>query len=66
MKAGDGRLTRVFSNVDGVGPEVIDFRPLRPLAMGGLEGWNADVVKTIHGYDAVVIWKAAHASGNLR
>jgi hypothetical protein len=30
--------------------------------MRGLEGWNPDVVRTIHGYDAAVIWKAAHAS----
>jgi hypothetical protein len=30
--------------------------------MRGLESWNADVVRTIHGYDAAVIWKGAHAS----
>jgi hypothetical protein len=33
--------------------------------MRGLERWNADVVRTIHGYDAVVIWKGAHAASGL-
>ena len=62
FKAGDQRLTRVLSNVNATGHEVIDLRALRPLAMRGLESWNSDVVKTILGYDAAVIWKAAHAS----
>jgi hypothetical protein len=62
FKAGDKRLTRVLSNTDAAGHEVIDLRSLRPLAMRGLESWNADVVRTIHGYDAAVIWKGGHAS----
>lgn len=62
FKAGDQRLTRVLSNANAAGHEVIDFRPLRSLAMRGLEGWSSDVVKTIHGYDAAVIWRGAHAS----
>ena len=62
FRAGDQRLTRVLSNANAPGHEVIDLRALRPLAMRGLEGWNADVVRTIHGYDAAVIWKGAHAS----
>jgi hypothetical protein len=62
FRAGDQRLTRVLSNADATGHEVIDLRPLRTLAMRGLEGWNPDVVRTIHGYDAAVIWKGAHAS----
>jgi hypothetical protein len=62
FRAGDQRLTRVLSNADATGHEVIDLRALRPLAMRGLEGWNSDIVRTIHGYDAAVIWKAAHAS----
>ena len=62
FKAGDQRLTRVLSNATASGHEVIDLRALRPLAMRGLESWNADVVRTIHGYDAAVIWKGAHAS----
>jgi hypothetical protein len=62
FKAGDKRLTRVLSNTDAAGHEVIDLRALRPLAMRGLESWNADVVRTIHGYDAAVIWKGGHAS----
>jgi hypothetical protein len=62
FKAGDQRLTRVLSNPNATGHEVIDFRPLRTLAMRGLESWNADVVRTIHGYDAAVIWKGARAS----
>jgi hypothetical protein len=65
FKAGDGRLTRVLSNASATGHEVIDLRALRPLAMRGLEGWNADVVRTIYGYDAAVIWKGAHASSSL-
>jgi hypothetical protein len=65
LRAGDQRLTRVFSNVNATGHEVIDLRPLRGLAMRGLESWSADVVRTIHGYDAVVIWKGAHASSGL-
>jgi len=65
FKAGDGRLTRVLPNANATGHEVIDFRALRPLAMRGLEGWNADVVRTIYGYDAAVIWKGAHASSSL-
>ena len=62
FRAGDGRLTRVLSNANATGHEVIDLRALRPLAMRGLEGWNSDVVRTIHGYDAAVIWKGARAS----
>ena len=65
MRAGDQRLMRVLSNANATGHEVIDLRPLRRLAMRGLESWNADVVRTIHGYDAVVIWKGAHASTGL-
>ena len=60
--AGDQRLTRVLSNANATGHEVIDLRALRSLAMRGLEGWNPDVVRTIHGYDAAVIWKGARAS----
>ena len=66
FKAGEGRLTRVLSNGNAAGHEVIDLRALRPLAMRGLEGWNPDLVRTIHGYDAAVIWKGAHASSSLR
>jgi hypothetical protein len=62
FRAGDQRLTRVLSNANATGHEVIDLRALRPLAMRGLEGWNADVVRTIYGYDAAVIWKGARAS----
>jgi hypothetical protein len=62
FRAGDKRLTRVLSNANAAGHEVIDLRALRPLAMRGLETWNSDVVRTIHGYDAAVIWKGAHAS----
>jgi hypothetical protein len=62
FKAGDQRLTRVLSNANATGHEVIDLRAVRPLAVRGLEAWNADVVKTIHGYDAAVVWKGAHAS----
>ena len=62
FRAGDKRLTRVLSNADATGHEVIDLRALRPLAVRGLESWNADVVRTIHGYDAAVIWKGARAS----
>jgi hypothetical protein len=65
FRAGDQRLTRVLSNANATGHEVIDLRPLRRLAMRGLESWNADVVRTIHGYDAVVIWKGAHAASGL-
>ena len=64
FRAGDQRLTRVLSNPNATGHEVIDLRALRPLAMRGLEGWNADVVRTIHGYDAAVIWKGARASSS--
>ena len=60
--SGDQRLTRVFPNPNATGHEVIDLRALRPLAMRGLDSWNPDVVRTIHGYDAAVIWKSAHAS----
>ena len=65
MRAGDQRLTRVLSNANATGHEVIDLRPLRRLAMRGLESWNADVVRTVHGYDAVVIWKGGHAATGL-
>ena len=66
MRAGDQRITRVLSNANATGPEVFDLRPLRRLAMRGLESWNADVVRTIHGYDAVVIWKGGHASSGRK
>jgi hypothetical protein len=62
FRTGDQRLTRVLSNADATGHEVIDLRALRPLAMRGLESWNPDVIRTIHGYDAAVIWKGARAS----
>jgi hypothetical protein len=62
FRAGDQRLTRVLSNANATGHEVIDLRALRPLAMRGLEAWNSEVVRTIHGYDAAVIWKGARAS----
>ena len=62
FRAGDQRLTRVLPNANATGHEVIDLRSLRPLAMRGLESWNPDVVRTIHGYDAAVMWKGAHAS----
>lgn len=65
FKAGEQRLTRVLPNANATGHEVIDFRALRPLAVRGLEGWNSDVVRTIHGYDAAVIWKGARASSSL-
>jgi len=54
----------VLSNANATGHEVIDFRALRPLAVRGLEVWNPDVFRTIHGYDAAVIWKGAHASSS--
>ena len=66
LRAGDQRLTRVLSNPNAAGHEVIDLRPLRRLAMRGLESWNADVIRTIHGYDAAVIWKGATASSGLK
>ncbi|HKR09009.1 MAG TPA: hypothetical protein VJS39_07465, partial [Gemmatimonadaceae bacterium] len=62
FKAGDQRLTRVLSNASATGHEVIDLRSLRPLATRGLDAWNSDIVRTILGYDAAVIWKGAHAS----
>jgi hypothetical protein len=65
LQMGDRRLTRVLSNPNATGHEVIDLRALRSRAMRGLESWNADVVRTIHGYDAAVIWKGAHASTGL-
>ena len=65
FQTGNGRLTRVLPNANATGHEVIDLRALRPLAMRGLESWNPDVVKTIYGYDAAVIWKTAHASSGL-
>jgi hypothetical protein len=66
FRAGDQRLTRVLSSADATGHEVIDLRALRPLAMRGLEVWNPDVIRTIHGYDAAVIWKGARASSGMR
>ena len=66
FKAGDQRLTRVLANANATGHEVIDLRPLRARAIRGLEGWNPDLIRTIHGYDAVVIWKGAHASSSLK
>lgn len=62
FRAGEQRLTRVLSNATATGHEAIDLRALRPLAVRGLESWNSDVVKTILGYDAAVIWKGARAS----
>ncbi|HJQ66337.1 MAG TPA: hypothetical protein VJ816_08170 [Gemmatimonadales bacterium] len=64
FQSGDRRLTRVLANAAATGHEVIDLRALRPLAMRGLEGWNSDVIRTIHGYDAAVIWRGAHAASS--
>lgn len=66
LRGGDQRLTRVLSNPNATGHEVFDLRPLRRLAMRGLETWNADLVRTIYGYDAVVIWKGGHAATGLK
>src|SRR5262245_32828607 len=52
FRAGDQRLMRVLSKADATGHEVLDLRALRPLAMRGVDSWNPDVVRTIHGYDA--------------
>ncbi|HKP73891.1 MAG TPA: hypothetical protein VJT67_00040 [Longimicrobiaceae bacterium] len=65
FRAGDQRLTRVLSNPRATGHEVIDLRALRPLVTRGMESWNADLVRTILGYDAAVIWKGARASTGL-
>jgi hypothetical protein len=65
FRAGDQRLSRVLSNPQATGHEVIDLRALRPLVTRGMERWNADVVRTILGYDAAVIWKGARASSGL-
>jgi hypothetical protein len=65
FRAGDQRVTRVLSNANATGHEVIDLRALRPLAARGLESWNADVIRTILGYDAAVIWRGARASSGL-
>jgi hypothetical protein len=65
MRAGDQRLSRVLGNVNASGHEVIDLRAMRRLAVRGLESWNSDLIRTIHGYDAVVIWRGAHASSGL-
>jgi hypothetical protein len=62
FQAGEQRITRVLPKADATGHEVIDLRALRPLAMRGLESWNPDIIRTIHGFDAAVIWKGAHAS----
>ena len=64
FQAGDRRLTRVLSNAAATGHEVIDLRAVRPFATRGLDSWNSDVVRTILGYDAAVIWKGAHASSS--
>ncbi len=64
FKAGDQRLTRVLSNANAAGHEVIDLRAVRPFANRGLDAWNSDVVRTILGYDAAVIWKGARASSS--
>ncbi|HKA58447.1 MAG TPA: hypothetical protein VKD28_07515 [Gemmatimonadales bacterium] len=65
LGGGDQRLTGVLSNANATGHEVIDLRPLRQFAMRGLESWNSDLIKTINGYDAAVIWKGARASSGL-
>ncbi|HUQ20822.1 MAG TPA: hypothetical protein VM099_14490 [Gemmatimonadaceae bacterium] len=62
FQAGDQRISRVLPNANATGHEVIDLRALRSIARRGLESWNPDVVRTIHGFDAAVIWKGAHAS----
>jgi len=62
FNAGDQRLNRVLSSPNATGHEVIDLAALRQFAMRGVDSWNPDVVRTIHGYDAAVIWKGAHAS----
>ena len=64
LRAGDQRIARVLPNANATGHEVIDLGALRPLAMRGVDSWNPDVVRTIHGYDAAVIWKGAHASSS--
>lgn len=62
QKPVDQRLKHVLANASATSHEVIDLRVLRPLAPRSLENWNPDVIRTIHGYDAAVIWKGAHAS----
>ncbi|MFL6244922.1 MAG: hypothetical protein ACJ74H_02775 [Thermoanaerobaculia bacterium] len=62
FNAGEKRLGRVLPRSDAAGHEVIDLRPIRPLVARGFEEINPDLVRTIHGYDAAVIWKGAHAA----
>jgi hypothetical protein len=62
FNAGEKRLGRVLPRSDAAGHEVLDFRRIRPLVSRGFEAINPDLVRTIHGYDAAIIWKEAHAS----
>ncbi|HYD13874.1 MAG TPA: hypothetical protein VEC11_13580 [Allosphingosinicella sp.] len=61
LRAGENRLDRALAGTAATGHEVIDLRPLRPLAARGAEALNPDLVRTIHGYDAALIWHRAHA-----
>jgi hypothetical protein len=47
---------------DAVGTRTLAHLSKELHLMRGHEAWTSDVVRTIHGYDAAVIWKGARAS----
>lgn len=45
---------------------LIDLRPLRPLVFGARhKALDADLVRTIHGFDALLVLTGSTASANL-
>jgi hypothetical protein len=45
---------------------LIDLRPLRPLLVSGREGATPDLMRTVHGFDAVLVMSGSTPSSNLR
>lgn len=44
---------------------LIDLRPLRPIVRSAREGWHPELVRTVHGFDAVLALSGSTASAPL-
>ena len=44
---------------------LIDLRPLRPIVRSGRDGWDPELVRTVHGFDAVLVLSDSTPSAPL-
>jgi len=62
----DAGMAPLMAAADPTGFTLIDLRPLRPLVFGARhKALDADLVRTIHGFDALLVLTGSTASANL-